>query len=170
MRLIGLAFFMLLSFMLLSAPGPAGALADGGRPADAGRESVMYGEADFAKLKFLEGRWEGIAPDGSLFYEEYDFPAPGQFRSRRFDRDFTSPSDGSTISLEDGAIVSRWGEFSWRAVTMEDGFAAFEQVNAPSNFSWRRVDPDRVEVRQEWTDEKGDAQSHVVPLVRTGSR
>ena len=31
----------------------------------------MFNIDEFARLRFLEGRWQGEAPDGSAFFEEY---------------------------------------------------------------------------------------------------
>ena len=51
------------------------------------RDTPMFTQHNFAYLRFLEGRWQGHAPDGSYFYERYDFPAEGGLRSRRFPDD-----------------------------------------------------------------------------------
>lgn len=127
----------------------------------------MYTTADLAHLKFLEGRWKGTGPDGKPFFEAYDFPDPATFRSRRFpDASFESASDGSTVRLEEGQVVSRWGEFSWRAVSLTPEEACFEPVNAPSAFCWRRTGARSAEAVQRWTDEQGNAQSYTVPLER----
>ncbi len=133
-------------------------------------EKGIFTETDFAQLRFLEGRWQGRAPDGSSFYEEYDFPDQVTMRSRRFpDATFRTSTDGSTASLEGGKIVSRWGEFSWTADSVQPGFVSFRPINAPSAFSWRRVDDDSVEVAQRWRDANGIDQSYTVPLERITS-
>lgn len=138
-------------------------------PAQQQGETRMFTQADFAQLRFLEGRWSGRAPDGSTFYEAYDFPADGQMRSRRFTNErFEEASDGSSIALADGVITSTWGEFTWRATEVSDGFVAFDPVNAPSRFSWRRVGDGRVDVVQNWTDAEGSPQTYTVPLTRIG--
>jgi glyoxylase-like metal-dependent hydrolase (beta-lactamase superfamily II) len=130
-------------------------------------KSRMYTSLDITRLKFLEGRWSGKAPDGKPFYEEYSFPNPTTMRSRRYaDATFGKSTDGSTVSLEGDKIVSRWGEYSWEADSITQGVASFKPVNAPSAFTWRRVDPDKVEVTQKWNDDKGAAQESVLTLMR----
>lgn len=137
------------------------------QPPPIDQRTSVHSVDEMQQLRFLEGRWSGRAPDGSTFYEEYDFPSPTTLRSRRFaDATFGRSSDGSTVTLEQGAILSRWGEFTWRASEISNGFVAFEPVNAPSRFSWRRISVDRVDVVQNWTDESGVAQSYTVPLSR----
>ena len=127
----------------------------------------MFTQSDFAQMRFLEGRWKGIGPDGAPFYEEYDFPAPATLRSRRFpDAQFAAASDGSTVTLEAGTVMARWGEFTWMATEVADGVACFAPVNAPSSFCWRRTGPASVEVVQRWQDEHGKDQAYTVPLVR----
>lgn len=123
--------------------------------------------ADLAQLKFLEGRWKGTGPDGKAFYEAYDFPDARTFRSRRYpDATFSAPTDGSAVTFEDGAIVSRWGAYTWKAVEVTASQACFGPVNAPSAFCWRRTGDGTAEVVQRWTDRDGKEQRYTVPLER----
>ena len=88
---------------------------------------------DFAQLKFLEGRWRGVSADGKEFYEEYVRSEPTVFHSRRYpDASFEQHSDGSTIRLVEGEVVSEWVEFSWRAMEIGPDSARFAPVSAPS--------------------------------------
>lgn len=126
----------------------------------------MFNVDDFARLQFLEGRWKGEAPDGTPFYEEYDRPEPSVFRSRRFaDASFGEHSDGSTITLKDGEVVSQWGEFTWRAASIDGDSASFDPVNAPSHFSWHRIDDMTLEARQRWTAD-GKEQRYTITMTR----
>lgn len=136
-------------------------------PSDTGGNMPAFTQADVAKLRFLEGRWAGTAPDGSVFYEEYDFPDDTTMRSRRFpDANFAASTDGSTVELKDGKLISTWGEYSWEAVSVADGRVEFHPVDAPSSFSWSQLDPDTVEVAQNWTDENGLDRRYVLSLNR----
>ena len=130
----------------------------------------MFSLDDFAQLQFLEGRWKGIAPDGKEFFEEFTRPEPAVFQSHRFpDSAFTSQSaaqsDGATIRLQDGEVISQWGEYTWKASSLGADAADFEPVNAPSQFSWRRVDDATLEARQRWTAD-GKAQEFTLQLTR----
>lgn len=126
----------------------------------------MFSVDDFARLRFLEGRWRGEAPDGTPFHEQYDHPAPDVYRSRRFsDATFTEHSDGSTITFQDGEVVSQWGEFTWRASSIAPDAASFDPVNAPSHFSWHRIDTDTLEARQRWSAD-GKEQRYTITLTR----
>lgn len=132
----------------------------------------MFSLDDFAQLQFLEGRWKGVAPDGKEFFEEYTRPEPAVFQSQRFpDGAFTrqsadpaDPADGATISLQDGEVISRWGEFAWKASSIGADEAVFEPVNAPSRFLWRRVDDATLEALQRWT---ADGKEHEYTLQLT---
>ena len=127
----------------------------------------MFNEKDFAHLAFLEGRWVGTAPDGNKFYEQYDFPEQGMMRSRRASDDsFSSYSDGSTVVLQEGAVLSKWGEFEWRATSIAATAVHFAPVNAPSSFSWQHISSDEIAVVQEWTDENGKEQRYSISLHR----
>lgn len=136
--------------------------------ADATAQDIpMFTKEDFAKIRFLEGRWVGKAPDGTEFYEEYAFPSDVEMRSlRATDSTFTNFSDGSVVAFEDGSVTSKWGEFEWRASSVSPDAVHFEPINAPSSFSWQRRSNDEVAVIQKWTDEGGEAQSYAITLNR----
>ena len=131
------------------------------------QELKMYTQADLAKLEFLQGRWQGEAPDGSPFFEEYAFASPDELRSTRFtSSDFVEASDGSTVRLEAGQLISRWNEFSWRASSLSEGAVCFEPLQAPSSFCWERISADEVRVTQRWTDAEGAPQQYALSLRR----
>lgn len=126
----------------------------------------MFSLDDFAQLQFLEGRWKGIAPDGKEFFEEYTRPEPEVFQSHRFpDSAFTGHTDGATISLKDGEVISEWGDFTWKASSIDAAGAAFEPVSAPSRFTWRRVDAATLEAQQHWTAD-GKEQEYTLQLKK----
>jgi len=129
----------------------------------------MFNADEFAKLQFLEGRWRGEAPDGAEFFEEYDRPEPALFRSRRFtSAAFSEHNDGSTIALRDGEVVAQWGDFTWRASSIDLDGATFEPVNAPSQFTWRRVDAATLEAEQRWSAD-GKQHQHTIQMKRVGA-
>lgn len=126
----------------------------------------MFSLDDFAQLQFLEGRWRGIAPDGKEFFEEYDRPEPTVFQSHRFpDSAFTGHTDGATISLQDGEVISQWGEYTWKASSIGPDSASFEPVNAPSQFVWHRVNDSTLEARQRWQAD-GKEQEFTLQLTK----
>jgi hypothetical protein len=126
----------------------------------------MFSLDDFSLLAFLEGRWRGEGADGKVFYEQYDRPAAGTFRSRHFVSDaFDDYTEGSTITYLDGEVRSTWGPLSWRATHIDADGATFEPINAPSQFIWRRLDGATLEADQHWQAE-GRAQRHTVRLTR----
>ena len=50
----------------------------------------MFTESSFAQIRFLEGKWKGVGPDGKEFFEEYVLAEPSLFRSiRHADPSFT---------------------------------------------------------------------------------
>ena len=126
---------------------------------------------DMMNLVSLNGRRPGTvrgkAPDGAEFFEEYAFPSEAKMQSRRaVDITFIEFSDGSAVTLGDGRIASKWGEFEWRAVSITSDAVHFEPNNAPSSFSWQRRSADEIAVVQEWTDGNGKAQSYTPTLDR----
>lgn len=129
----------------------------------------MFSVDDFAQLKFLEGRWRGVTADGKEFYEEYLHPEPTVFRSRRYpDAGFDQHTDGSTIRLTEGEVVSEWGAFTWRASSIGPDSACFAPVSAPSEFDWHRIDADTLEATQRWSAE-GKPQQYTIRLKRVAA-
>jgi len=126
----------------------------------------MFSLDEFAQLQFLEGRWKGEGPDGKEFFEQYDRPEPTVFQSRRFpDASFSEHTDGATISFNDGEVVSQWNEFTWRASRIAQDSSDFEPTNAPSRFTWRRVDDTTLEATQHWAAE-GKEQTYTLRMTR----
>ncbi len=130
-------------------------------------QTTMFTTQDFAQLKFLEGRWQGKGPDGSAFYEQYSFHGSYEMKSSRFaDPSFATITDSSTVSLQDGKVISVWNQFSWQASELSAGKACFSPVNAPSSFCWEQISDTLVHVTQRWSDAQGKPQEYVVPLQR----
>ena len=102
--------------------------------------------------------------------DDFAQPQPTVFQSHRFpDSAFGGNSaghtDGATISCRDGEVISQWGEFSWKASSIGADTAAFEPVNAPSRFTWRRVDDATQEAQQRWS---ADGKPQEFTLRMTG--
>lgn len=127
----------------------------------------MFNESSFLQIRFLEGRWKGVGPDGKEFFDEYVLAGPTLLRSvRHADATFSKATDESTVALKDGVITSTWGQFTWKATSLSASKACFEPLQAPSSFCWEQVSPDTVTVTQRWTGSDGKAQSFVLTLNR----
>lgn len=127
----------------------------------------MFTETSFAQIRFLEGQWKGVGPDGKEFFEHYVLVEPSLFKSTRHaDASFSKATDGSTVELKDGTVISTWGDFTWKASSISSTKACFEPINAPSSFCWERVDPDSLTVTQRWIGADGKEQSFVIKLSR----
>ena len=114
--------------------------------------------------EFPEGRWEGSDGKGNAFYEQYDFPDALTLRFPT--REFGKRTDASTVTLKDGEIVSRWGDFSWRASEITRDKACFKPVNAPSLFCWQLASATALQVTQRWKDASGKEQTMTMALKR----
>lgn len=130
-------------------------------------DQTMFDEAKFAQLKFLEGRYKGVGPDGKPFFEQYLLAGKRLLESSRYsDASFTVRTDGSSVALTDGSIISTWGQFTWKACSLSATKICFEPVNAPSSFCWEQVDNTTVSMTQRWADADGKAQSYSLLLKR----
>ena len=127
----------------------------------------MFTESSFAQIRFLEGKWKGIGPDGREFFEEYLMAERSLLRSIRYaDSSFSKATDGSTVAFKDGMVVSTWGQFTWMASSISASKACFEPINAPSSFCWEQIEPDTIAATQRWTGADGKEQSFVLKLTR----
>jgi len=128
----------------------------------------MFSLDDFDKLRFLQGRWQGVSPDHKEFFEEYARPEPGVLHSRRYDSAaFTNAAEGATITWQDGEVLSRWNEFTWRAAEIHPDSATFTPVNAPGTFVWQVVDEATLEATQRWNAD-GREHEYTLRLKRIG--
>lgn len=127
-----------------------------------------FSAADLSYFSFLEGRWTGIGPDGQPIYEQGSFPDKYRLRIESFDSTFTSLRDRVQVYAHDGHIVSQHYGDTWRATEVRDGFAAFEPVNAPNAFHWKRIDANTIELLRRTTGEDGKPRSYTIMLKRVG--
>ncbi|GEM_PF-690291 len=126
-----------------------------------------FSQRDFEQLKFLEGRWQGKAPDGEAFYEEFRFESPTRMRATRYtDQRYAQVEDSSIMALEGGTVTSTWKEYRWRASALDEGQACFEPVDGQIAFCWKRIADGRVDVIQRFPDEQGRPLQYVLQLQR----
>lgn len=95
----------------------------------------------FRTLRWFEGRWVGIAPDGSLFYEAYRMVDDSTIRSYQFaDSVIRPPTDSGTIALREGRVTSGDADARWVLTRIDSASVRFESTReARSGFEWRRV-------------------------------
>lgn len=103
----------------------------------------------FRALRWFEGRWTGIAPDSSLFYEAYRVVDDSTMRSYQFaDSVIRPPTDSGTIALRGGRVTSGDGTARWVLTRIDSVSVRFESARqANSGFEWRRTGPGAWEAR-----------------------
>ena len=129
--------------------------------------SATFSNDDFLQLRFLEGRWQGTAPSGGLFYEEYRFPSADVMRVGRFDdASFAAELDHSLVILDDGHVYSLWNEYKWEAIELSASGACFIPLNTISTYCWKRISADEVHVTQSYPATKDDPGHYKIPMRR----
>lgn len=95
----------------------------------------------FRTLRWYQGRWVGLAPDSSLFYEAYRVEDDSTIRSYQFaDSATRPPTDSGTIALRNGRVTSGDAEARWVVTRIDSVSVRFESTRQPnSGFEWRRV-------------------------------
>ena len=128
-----------------------------------------FAAADFAKLRWLEGRWRGFMPSGDKFYESYTLENDSTIVKHSYaDTTFTNPSDRSVISLR-GTTVANEGEGARYVVTRIDSTGAdfAPERGATNYFTFTREGPTQWSASLRWT-ENGQPKSVVYALHRFG--
>lgn len=132
---------------------------------------MVFTAEHFARLRFLEGRWEGRYSDGSRFWAEYDFPSPTRMRERVYDAPgFGRPDHEASVALAGDAIEASAGANRWRAAELYDGYVSFMPTTQTHAFSWADQGDGRVTIVQNWLDEDGFDQSLTFQMRRMTAR
>lgn len=117
------------------------ACADREPPLPPGVTPARVTVAQFRTMRWFEGRWVGIAPDSSLFYEAYRVVDDSTMRSYQFaDSGSRPPTDSGTIALRGGRVTSGDAAARWVLTRIDSTSVRFESAReAGSGFEWRRV-------------------------------
>ena len=129
-----------------------------------------FATTDFAKLRWLEGRWRGFMPDGGKFYESYVLENDSTIIKYSYaDTTFRNPSDRSVIALR-GTTVSNDSENGahWVVTRIDSTGADFAPARGATNhFTFTREDATKWTASLRWT-ENGQPKTVVYALHRFG--
>jgi hypothetical protein len=143
---------------------------DESRGADTLRPAVpgTYTAADFAKLRWLDGRWQGRMADDKKFYEQYRFADDTTIVMHAFaDSMFTQPNDSSRITLRGGTVASQGATMRWVAERLDTLGVEFAPDSGATNyFSWSKESPNSWTATVRWMDREGKSQRVVYALQR----
>jgi hypothetical protein len=130
-------------------------------------EAAVFTARDFDQLAFMEGHWGGTQPDGAPFFQLVERADATTFRSFSYPTSaFDTPTDSSTITFENGRIIARMGDWSWRIVRVTADLIELEPISAPARVSWRRMDAHTLKIVQGGTDTQGRPQQTVLTLEK----
>ena len=104
---------------------------------------TRFTERDFARLKWIEGRWKGSGP-GKPFYETYRMTSATKLESQSFaDESFATPTGNGSVYLEGDRILHESGASQWIAVRLTNASIEFDPLrNASNSFVWTRTSAD----------------------------
>lgn len=131
------------------------------------RDGAQVSEAEFASLRWLEGRWSSGRSSNRQF-ERYDFVSDTLIRIRTYpNASFRGPVDSSFVVLRDDRVFAVWRSAEWVATELTPVSVSFMPLEgAPNAFSWHRTGDGRREVRSTWQDAEGRTQRRVLRLRR----
>lgn len=125
----------------------AGALAlspAGAQRSQRGQPKTPFSTADLAKLRWMEGAWEGTSPGESTIYFRQHFTSDSTIDITYYrDRAMTQPSATARVYLTMGRVYHTFGPRRWGATHVDrDGVYFIPQVNAHNTFAWTYQSPD----------------------------
>ena len=104
---------------------------------------AKFAIADFQTLRYLEGTWKGMQPNGSPFYESYHFVNDSTLlQASHTDSTFKTKSDSSLIIFRNGAVLD--SSFTGRTSVAEKLDSSVVDFRAGPNyhFTWTRQNAD----------------------------
>ncbi|MFI5228561.1 MAG: hypothetical protein ACHQWU_05805 [Gemmatimonadales bacterium] len=118
-----------------------------GQRSQRGQPRTPFSAADFAKLRWLEGSWQGAAPGEDTVYSRYHFSSDSTIDITYYrDRAMTRPSGNGRIYLTVGRVYQTFGPGRWGATHVDgSGVYFIPQVDAHNTFAWA------YESRDAWT-------------------
>jgi hypothetical protein len=109
-----------------------------------GQPKTPFATADFDKLKWLEGAWEGTSPGERTFYERIHFTSDSTVDITYYTDSTLARETGSgRVYLSVGRIYHSFGPARWGASHVDTANVYFiPQVNAHNTFAWSYQSPD----------------------------
>ena len=156
---------------LACRPGRDAIVEDAGTSSRAtGTVAGKYTAANFAHLRWIEGRWRGFMPDGKTFYEQYRFVDDSTIAMHSFpDSTFTKASDSSRVLLRDSTVANEGLTARWVATRLDTTGVDFAPHHGAQNhFTWARETPTQWNATLRWSDKEGRPRSVVYALHRFG--
>jgi hypothetical protein len=129
-----------------------------------------YTVADFHRLLWLAGQWQGFMPDGSRFFERYRFVDDSTIAMHSYsDSTFRKATDSARITLRGGVVADQGAKARWVATRLDStGIDFAAERGATNNFTWAREDSTKWNATLRWTDEQGRPQTVMYALHRFG--
>jgi hypothetical protein len=149
------------------SPEPRSAESPATGPPVAEPTPITVTAAEFAGLRWLEGRWVGHGPDGKPFFEGYRVADDSTIVTYGYpDAASTTPGDSSTIALRAGVVTT--GEGGRYVLTeLSDGHAQFSPRGpARNSFDWDRTSPNAWVATLRWPDNSDGSAREVVYQMR----
>jgi hypothetical protein len=103
-----------------------------------GQPKGTFGTADLARLKWIEGTWEGKSPIEANFYEHYEFANDSTIEITYYsDSTLTRATGNGRVYLSVGKIFHTFGPGRWAATHIDESGAYFvPQTNAHNTLAW----------------------------------
>lgn len=129
-------------------------------------------ENELQRLRWIEGDWWGIEPNGEKFFEGYHFRDDSTMVTLTYaDSTYGKLAGSGTIELRRNILTSRGGELAWTATVVSAKEVRFDPIGKANNsFTWVRQDADHWLATLYWKNENGVVEQRNFRMTRRGSK
>jgi hypothetical protein len=151
----------LVPIAVIAACGPA-------KPGKADTSLPHFTKAQFASIRWLDGRWRGVDSAGKPFFEAYRVVNDSTMHQGTFsDSTFATQTDSAVVGWRNGVVVDQGASSPWVATRLDSGVVTFALTKAATNrFVWIRHSPDEWEAQIYTPDRAGREQRVVYRMQR----
>lgn len=159
-RAIAAALLLCTAARAESQPSPAAA-----RPA---AKPARVTPEQFARLRWLEGTWQGRGADQPPFYERYRLADDSTMLMESFeDSTLARVTSSSRVELRGGQLSNVGDGARWVATQLDAGRVTFAPVEGARNtFIWRRTSADAWTATLSWPVQPQGHRERVYQMAR----
>jgi hypothetical protein len=149
-----------------SGGADTGVATQGGAPAAAAVPT--FTKSQFASVRWLDGKWRGVATNGKPFFEAYRHVNDSTMHQGTFsDSTFKVQTDSAIVAFRAGKVIDQGNGPPWVATHLDSAGVMFVLPRTPtSRIVWLRHSPDEWEAQIYTPDKLGQVQRVVYHMKR----
>jgi hypothetical protein len=161
------ASLLVLAGMAACSPAKSDAI-DTAKPTQAAAAIPSFTKAQFASLRWIDGRWRGMTPEGRPIWDSYRMVNDSTLHQGTFtDSTYKTQRDSAVVSWRKGTIIDQGSGSPWFATVLDSSGVSFSLPKAPLNrITWIRHSANEWEAQISRPDQLGHEQRTVFHMRR----